>query len=346
MRTISNDIMTVTYPNSFSFTNSRHQYVMYEVPSSKNGTMFLLRIEYGNYEVTMQRVARNGRVVFPLTSVLESFARQSDEKVMKGISLYINDSTKFVDLDVVVVGSYDYEVPDFDQVNANGESLVNKIGLVLYPNFQPEDWSLQYVPFFIGPTGTGNYQSRMSLTLASGKTQIVSITDSEYPFFHISLRTSINKIEERGEVYFHGFSPKPSFGNVWLRQPVTVDWCTDGIFLKWTDKSGVPRLYRWTVESTADEVEVEETYTCLDATLQPYDVQDRTLTRRYVLHSRLVEQDVFDLCKSVIGGRDVFMWDEELSEWVRCYVDDSEIEDTGDLLNDMTIEVVKKEYHI
>lgn len=87
------------------------------------------------------------------------------------------------------------------------------------------------------------------------------------------------------------------------------DYCTKGIFLKWTDAAGIPYLYRWTQESKTDEMSVESTYHQLDDTLTPRDVQNKTLAKRYTLHSRIVERDVFNLCRTILGCQDLFMYD-------------------------------------
>lgn len=352
MRTLQyNSTTKITLPNEMSFTNSRYQYVMVEYSDTQNHKD-TLEVRYGsNIRVTLKRESNAKKtVVFPLTSVLESIAMSAETNVLKDVKLYYNNSLLSMDLNTVIVGTSDREAPSFETVAASGESVVYKTGVVLYPNFLPDDYQLQRVPFFIGTTSRTSfkYRSRLSLSIASGINQIVYTSDDVYPFYYVTIGKYASEPNLRGELYFEAVDNEPAGTTTfsWVRMPVTVDFCTDGIFLKWIDKSGVPRLYRWTQESTDEEAEVEETFTCLDDTLQPYDVQDKTLTKRYVLHSRMVEQDVFDLCRTIIGGRDLFMWDNELSDWVRCYLDDADDEDGGDILKDMTIEVVRKEYHI
>ena len=122
------------------------------------------------------------------------------------------------------------------------------------------------------------------------------------------------------------------------------DYCTKGIFLKWTDAAGIPYLYRWTPESQTDEMSVESTYHQLDDTLTPRDVQNKTLAKRYTLHSRIVERDVFNLCRTILGCQDLFMYDPDAGNWVRFMVEDSESEDTGAPMQDLVVEIVRYEY--
>ena len=81
-------------------------------------------------------------------------------------------------------------------------------------------------------------------------------------------------------------------------------------------------------------------------TLQPFEVQNKTLTKRYTLHSRIVERDIYEMCKTIIGSQAVWMWDTTLSDWVRCSMEDSEAEDSGAPMQDLVIEVVKREYNL
>lgn len=135
-------------------------------------------------------------------------------------------------------------------------------------------------------------------------------------------------------------------GNKSINIPVAVDLCTSGVFLKWIDKSGIPYVYRWTPEITTDEMSVDSTYTQLDEVLQPFEVQNKTLTKRYTLHSRIVERDIYEMCKTIIGSQAVWMWDTTLSDWVRCSIEEGEAEDSGAPMQDLVIEVVKREYNL
>ena len=135
-------------------------------------------------------------------------------------------------------------------------------------------------------------------------------------------------------------------GNKSINIPVAVDLCTSGVFLKWIDKSGIPYVYRWTPEITTDEMSVDSTYTQLDETLQPFEVQNKTLTKRYTLHSRIVGRDIYEMCKTIIGSQEVWMYDAALSDWVRCSIEEGEAEDSGAPMQDLVIEVVKREYNL
>lgn len=106
----------------------------------------------------------------------------------------------------------------------------------------------------------------------------------------------------------------------------------------------MPYLYRWTQEVETDEVSVDSTYRKLDENLAPYDVQNKTLAKRYTLHSRIVERDIFEMCRTILGAQEVFMYDRDIEDWVRVLIEDAEIEDAGAPMQDVEIEVVKYEY--
>ena len=89
---------------------------------------------------------------------------------------------------------------------------------------------------------------------------------------------------------------------------------------------------------------VETTYNQLDDTLTPRYVQNKKLSKRYTLHSRIVERDVFNLCRTILGCQDLFMYDPDVGNWVRFMVEDSESEDTGAPMQDLVVEIVRYEY--
>ena len=118
-----------------------------------------------------------------------------------------------------------------------------------------------------------------------------------------------------------------------LPYPVLVDPCTAGVFLRWVDMSGMPYLYRWSQEAESHSVE-------------PYEIQTKTLERRYTLHSRIVERDIYEMCRTILAAQEIWMWDAELGDWTRCYIDKAEAEDTGAEMQDLTIEIIKNTYDL
>lgn len=126
--------------------------------------------------------------------------------------------------------------------------------------------------------------------------------------------------------------------------PVIVDFCTNGCFLKWVDKHGFEFTYRWSVESSSEKIDAEDSYVQMNALLQPIEHRTKTIAKRTILHSRKVEQDIFDLCKSVIGCQEVRMFNAETQKWEPCFIDDSQADDSGEILKDLIITVVKYEY--
>lgn len=126
--------------------------------------------------------------------------------------------------------------------------------------------------------------------------------------------------------------------------PCIVDFCTKGVFLRWVDKHGFEFTYRWSEESSSEEIEAEDSYVQLDDLLQPIERRTKTIAKRTILHSRKVDQDIYDLCKSVIGCQEVRMFNNTTKEWELCFIDDSQADDSGEILKDLVITVVKYEY--
>lgn len=339
-----------TFPNPLSYTNSRYQYVMAEMTGTTkdpNGADKIY-VRYNGKTTWLQRVFMNNKAIYPLTSVLETLASEAGVTVMRNVELRYktnnNSDLQITALPIVIVGYSAEEIPEYSE--SETETIRNG-KMVLYPEFiRKYNLPEQSMPVLLGFRDSQLFNLQLAAyNYNRGETWLpvgssISSRDITTPFFELPLKKYSIPPE-----YWLGFGVLIGTSPI-VRQPVEFDMCTDGVFIKWIDKGAAPRLYRWSLESTDEEADVEETFTCLDETLQPYDVQDRTLTTRYVLHSRMVEQDIYDLCKSIIGGRELFMWNSETLVWEPCYLDDSDAEDYGDILKDLTIEVVKKAYHI
>lgn len=103
-------------------------------------------------------------------------------------------------------------------------------------------------------------------------------------------------------------------------------------------------MYRWSLGSEKDEITVNSAYNVLDENLNIKEVQTKTLANRYVLNSRLVERDIFNLCRTIIGCQELQMYNPKSSTWDSFVIEDSELEDNGAVMQNIEIEIVKYNY--
>lgn len=336
MKTIWGGNNSITVPNTFFCTKSRYAYVKVALEEPvRNQDVTLEVYDVANEDASKITIARKtddrGVAIFPIGAVCESLVKEYGE----GIVVMFNASYPGGGVGYSsrpIVGYADYEIKALNveakgDTNATNYPAAKKIVIYPYGMFR----QTVFVP------------ASNSVTLSDPERQLtfaqeigpyiefdpVSVEDLDYT--PTALMASI--------LYDAGDEMSISI-------PVKIDLCTNGVFLKWIDKSGIPYVYRWTPEMTADEMSVDSTYTQLDETLQPFEVQNKTMTKRYTLHSRIVERDIYEMCKTIIGSQAVWMWDTTLSDWVRCSMEDSEAEDSGAPMQDLVIEVVKREYNL
>lgn len=105
-------------------------------------------------------------------------------------------------------------------------------------------------------------------------------------------------------------------------------------------------MYRWSVESEANEVSSDAIYGKIDDILNSYEVNSKTLTRRFTLHSRLIDNDLFEMCKSIISGHDIQYYDTDTSAWRRALIEEGEAVDNGAVLKNLVIEMTEKTYNL
>lgn len=333
MKTIWGGDNSITVPNTFFCTKSRYAYVKVALEEAvRNQDVTLEVYDVANEDASKITIARKtddrGVAIFPIGAVCESLVKEYGE----GIVVMFNASYPGGGVGYSsrpIVGYADYEIKALNvevkgDTNATNYPAAKKI--VLYPNM-PFDQTV-FVP--------------ASLTVTLANPEIENIEVGEGPF--VDFAPSMLDVESLPSALQAIITL--SSGDKSIMLPVDCDLCINGVFLKWIDKSGIPYIYRWTPEVTTDEMSVDSTYTQLDETLQPFEVQNKTLTKRYTLHSRIVERDIYEMCKTIIGSQAVWMWDTTLSDWVRCSMDDSEAEDSGAPMQDLVIEVVKREYNL
>lgn len=317
MNTVSNTLFTTTYPNSMFETRGRFAYVKVQLLAPKENVDVTLDIgNLGNAEKAklIRKTDTNGIVVFPIGPICES--------MINPITLGVTVLEKYQGFSNI------YHIDGY----AKGEIAQGFTDetfypaapcIVVYPNLgMPQPMFFPYTREFFVISKSG-----VDLGYTS-EGPIVEFEASKIPQ------------QDLGENIGVGINPDI----IDLEIKTYYDYCTSGVFLKWTDAAGVPYLYRWTQEAETDDMSVSSTYRQLDDTLTPYDVQTKTLTTRHTLHSRIVERDIFNMCRTIIGCQELFMYDPDISEWVRCTIEDGEVEDTGAPMQDLQIEVVKYEY--
>lgn len=335
MRTIWNGGNSITVPNTFFCTKGRYAYVKVALEAPVLNQDVTLKIydvaNRGAGEVAITRKTDpQGVAIFPIGAVCESLIKAYGE----GIVVMFNASYQGGGVGNSahpIVGYADYEIKALnaeakDDPNATNYPAAKKI--VVYPNAGFKQ--TVFVPASINVFLSARFTNGVS-GLKEGKGPFLQFNPSELQDYQYSSLAAAITL---------------SSGVKSIEMPICVDYCTNGIFLKWIDKSGIPYVYRWTPEITTDEMSVDFTYTRLDEVLQPFEVQNKTLTKRYTLHSRIVERDIYEMCKTIIGSQAVWMYDTNLYDWVRCSIEEGEAEDSGAPMQDLVIEVVKREYNL
>lgn len=338
MRTIWGGNNSITVPNIFFCTKSRYAYVKVALENAvRNQDVSLDVYDVANEDASKVSIARKtnsqGVAIFPIGAICEALVKEYGE----GIVVMFNASYSGGGVGNSahpIIGYADHEIKALnaeakDDPNATNYPAAKKI--VLYPDAG-----------YMGITQTVFVPASNAVTLSDPERQL-TLAQEIGPYIEFDPAV-VNDLDETPSA----LTAKVTLtsGDKEIRLPVAVDLCTNGVFLKWIDKSGIPYIYRWTPEVTTDEMSVDSTYTQLDETLQPFEVQNKTLTKRYTLHSRIVERDIYEMCKTIIGCQEVWMYDNELSDWVRCSMEEGEAEDTGVPMQDLVIEVVKHEYNL
>ena len=322
----------ITYPNGIFETRGKFAYIAVELLSPAENVEISLKLTNGedeNYQtVTLTRNTNyKGIVTFPIGLVCESLIERSGSNYI-GWSVNIYGSTSSGGSIYAIKGFASQEITTVN--NQDSQPYTNYPAakkIVLYPNTS-FDQTL-FVPL------TSDFYIIAGRTWDDKTTAIGATITPPYASFKPSLVDDDT---------YTKIIAKQSTASRAVDIPVYLDPCTSGVFLKWTDAAGMPYLYRWTQEVETDEVSVDSSYKQLDDTLTPYDVQTKTRAKRYTLHSRIVERGIFEMCRTILGAQEVFMYDPELSDWVRVLVEDAESEDTGAIMQDVEIEVVKYEY--
>lgn len=319
-----------TFPAPICSANSRHSYIKVErhdAPVANEDVT--LAVTYGGESISLLRKTdASGVVVFPVQGVLQALC---------GDSAYIAGVTFNVAIGDTTAGSGSHYV-----INGYGNREIELINMADAPSGWPQLPRLVIYPMFTQDIFVPA-KPESAITLRNGDAWNVTLSESsDSPFVTLDPSTA-GLTEERYALTVEATADDTTHS---FPLVVDVDPCTDGTFLRWIDKYGMPYLYRWTPEIETTEMEVSETFTRLDADLMPVEFQIKSESQTVTLHSRLVDADIYALCKTVLSARSVEMFNAELGTWERCYLEEGEAEDAGDVLKDLVIDVVKTEYNL
>lgn len=329
---INDNYFKFTYPNDICFTNSPYAYARIQrlMGNVVNDaiTLTIKHEELGEVKVERETNASGG-VVFPIGGILSAMCGDSGYIRDVVLDVSIGDWSYESDPILAIAGFADGEVKNFDNQNGMPSNWPQIPFLIVYPTLT----QTVFFPVASNIVSYGNEQGNVRMM-------------SSPPF----IECDMGQLEWTGEektLTMQSFFARPNNSYIKIDEmniPIDVDFCTSGVFVKWVDKHGIPYVYRWTQEMSGDELQIADTSTHLDDFLVPYDVQNKTITTTYTLHSRRVRQEIFDLCKTILGAHDIFLLDGDT--WRRCYVSEGKAEDNGDILKDFTVKLERFEYNL
>lgn len=326
MRTASTSGENLTYPNDIFYSRGRFAYLRYSTGRAVENKTVTVKLSTDDGEgksVTLQRRPnKQGAVVFPVGMLCEALVEASGHGTIN-IEASSADGASISASAYCIAGYCDREITTLTG-NVTGYSnypAAQKV--VLFPAFR----AVVFVPYL----DVCNVKTESGTVLASG---------AKGPFFEFDPRGI--PAEQYGENIVVTSTSK----NMTYHLPALYDTCPGGVILRWIDKAGIQYIYRWSQATSTDELTVNATYTKLDKNLQPYDTQDNTIATRYELHSRIVERALYDMVRTIIGCREVWMYNADILDWERCTIEEAESEDTGAPMQDFQIEVVKYAYNV
>ncbi len=336
--TLSGTGGTADFPNDICFTQEKSTFVRFTATAidPDYGTEVKLRISYEATSIVLSRnVSGAGKsVVFPLTAILESLAADYSATFINNVVLIVEfgDGSATHTLNTILIGTCEKEIIPISAQNAAAGDVTNYPSarkIVVYPGFNITQ------SIFIPKLTT----EQIEVETENGV--IVTSGMSSKPFAEFNPST----VRWDGDTYVEISVYNPNLANT-FQFPIEIDRCTDGMLVKWTDKGGIPYIYRWSIETARDEISIQDAYSLLDDNLQPCEAQSKILTKTYTLHSRLVDQDIYDLCKSILAGRDISYYDSATEQWRRCSIEEGEAEDNGAYFKDLVVEITDKTYNV
>lgn len=330
MRTASRFREQLTYPNSIFYSRGRFAYLRYSTGRAVENKTVTVKLSTDDGEgksVTLQRrTNKQGAVVFPVGMLCEALVEASGHGTINIEASSADGASKFVSASAYCIAGYcDREITTLTGNVAGYSNYPAARKVVLFPELETPH--VVFVPYL----GACDVKTESGTVLASGV---------KGPFFEFDPH------DIPAEQYGDDIVVASTSGNMTVHLPALYDTCPGGVILRWIDKAGIQYLYRWSQAVSTDELTVNATYTRLDDNLQPYDTQDNTIATRYELHSRIVERALYDMVRTIIGCREVWMYNADILDWERCTVEEAESEDTGAPMQDFQIEVVKYAYNV
>lgn len=326
MRTASASGEQLTYPNSIFYSRGRFAYLRYSTGRAVENETVTVKLSTDDGEgksVTLQRLTnKQGAVVFPVGMLCEALVEASGHGTIN-IEASSADGASISASAYCIAGYCDREITTLTGNVAGYSNYPAARKFVLFPKFR----AVVFVPYL----DACNVKTESGTELASGV---------KGPFFEFDPR------DIPTEQYDDDIVVSSTSGNMTVHLPALYDTCPGGVILRWIDKAGIQYLYRWSQAASTEELTVNATYTKLDDNLQPYDTQDNTIATRYELHSRIVERALYDMVRTIIGCREVWMYNADTLDWERCTIEEAESEDTGAPMQDFQIEVVKYAYNV
>lgn len=297
---------------------------------SEAGSTASLMLEWGSQTATIKRrLDSNGVALFRISSILDSWAAIHGTTQLENLSfsMSIYSWESWMRLGTAIIGLSDLEItPLSRQIDPNNKPAARKI--VVYPSLNATQYI--FVPELPG----------VEVVLKTASEYNIFTGANASPFIPFNPTDAQWHPNDRYIYVTAGADPRT------FSQLIDIDYCTDGLFVKWMDRHGIPYLYRWSIESQTDEVTSDATYLKFDDLLNPFEVNNKTLTRRQVLHSRPVDRYVFEMCKSIISGHDIQYYDSKTDAWRRAIIEEGEATDDGAILKDFVVEITEKIYNL
>lgn len=328
MRTASSSGENLTYPNDIFYSRGRFAYLRYSTGRAVENETVTVTLSTDDGEgksVTLhRRTNKQGAVVFPVGMLCEALVEASGHGTIN-IEASSADGASISASAYCIAGYCDREITiRLGQVTGYANYPAAR-KVVLFPEL--ETTHVVFVPYL----DACDVKTESGTVLASGV---------KGPFFEFDPH------DIPAEQYGDNIVVASTSENMTYHLPALYDTCPGGVILRWIDKAGIQYLYRWSQAVSTDELTVNATYTKLDDNLQPYDTQDNTIATRYELHSRIVERALYDMVRTIIGCREVWMYNADILDWERCTIEEAESEDTGAPMQDFQIEVVKYAHNV
>lgn len=131
---------------------------------------------------------------------------------------------------------------------------------------------------------------------------------------------------------------------------ITVDTCTEGIYLMWLNREGMRSFYLFKAMGVTTTVEGEE-YKKTPSFNTPY-IEDKrqvnkSATRSISLAVSMADKEEYSYVEDVLLSPEVYMYDQNTGVFTRITVEDGEFERTGAELQDFTFKIqLPEEYTV